>query len=422
MSRFQGADSEVGRLRSVIVHRPGAELKRLTPRDVDRLLFAGIPWAERAQQEHDIFTTVLRDHGVQVLYLTELLQDVLEYVPARQRAISAVLASAVLGDELAAQVRRYMDGLNPEALAELLICGLTAGEFGGGRGAVYQLLGPADFIIEPLPNLVFIRDSSAWIGDRVAVASPAAPGRHREARLTEVIYRHHPLFAGTKMLYWADLEPLDGGDVVLAAPGVIAVGCCGQAAPPGVERLARQVFDAGLAHTILAVTLDCRQPVTRLDTICTMLDVDTVLMRPAIAYSLTARAITPRGEGLRVSHPQAFLAAMADAVGVDRIHLVETGLDPMAGRGQWDDAGNVLALGPRLVVSHERNVTTNARLTERGIEVIRVPASELCGARGGPRSMCCAIARDPAVLPDQWNPPRIPRSRLCEPARQLAAR
>lgn len=422
MSRFRGADSEVGRLRSVIVHRPGAELKRVAPRDAGRLLFGGVPWAERAQEEHDVFTKVLRDHGVQVLYLTELLQDVLEYAPARQRAVAAVLGSAVLGDDLAGQLRRYLDGLSPEALAEVLICGLAAGEFRAGRGAVYELLRPSDFIIDPLPNLVFTRDSSAWIGDRVAVASPAAPGRHREARLAEVIYRHHPLFAGTKMLYGADLEPLDGGDVVLAAPGVIALGCCGQAAPPGVERLARQVFDAGLAHTILAVALDCGRPTTRLDTICTMLDVDTVLMRPATAYSLTARAITPRGDGLRVSHPQAFLGALADAIGVDRIGLVETDLDPVACQGQWDDAGNVLALGPRLVVSHERNVTTNARLTESGIEVIRVPASELYGARGGPRSMCCALARDPAVLPDQWSAPRIPRSRESEPARQLATR
>lgn len=420
MSRFQGADSEVGRLRSVIVHRPGAELKRVAPRDAGRLLFAGIPWAERARQEHDGLATVLRDHGVQVLYLTELLQDVLEYGSARQQAITATLGSAVLGDELAGQVRHHLDGLDPEALAEVLICGLAAGEFRAGRGAVYQLLGSTDFIIDPLPNLVFVRDLSVWIGDRVAVASPVARGRRREARLVEVIYGHHPLFAGTKMLYSADLEPLDGGDVVLAAPGVIAVGCCGQTAPPGVERLARQVFDAGLAHTVLVVGLDCRQRTTRLDTICTMLDTDTVLMRPATAYSLTARAITPRGDGLRVSHLQAFLGAMADAIGVDRLRLVETDLDPVASRGQWDDAGNVLALGPRLVVSHERNVTTNARLQECGIEVIRVPASELAGARGGPRSMCCPIARDPAVLPDEWSSPPVPRSRLPEPAHLLA--
>lgn len=397
MSRFQGADSEVGRLRTVITHRPGAELKRVTPRDTEHLLFAGLPWADRARQEHDAFTQVLRDHGVQVLYLTELLQDVLEYAPARQQAIAAALGSVLLGDELTGQVHRYLEGLVPEALCEVLVRGLTAAEFRGGRGAVYQLLAPGDFIIFPLPNLVFTRDSSAWIGDRVAVASPVMAGRRRESQLVGVIYAHHPLFAGTKMLYQAELEPLDGGDVLLAAPGVVAVGCCGQAAPPGVERLARGVFDAGLAHTVLAVTLDCTQPGARLDTVCTMLDTDAVLMRPAAAYSLTARAITSRGDGLRVSHPRSFLSALAEAIGIDRLRLIETGV---ADRGQWDDAGNLLALAPRVVVSHERNVTTNARLEQAGLEVIRVPGSELCGGRGGPRSMCCPVARDPAFVPD----------------------
>jgi arginine deiminase len=389
------------------------ELRRITPRDAGRLLFAGVPWAARAQQEHDQFTQTLRDHGVQVLYLTQLLQDVLEYAPARREAIAAALGSVTLGEDLAGQVSCHLEGLAPEALSEVLIGGLMTGEFKSGRGAVYQLLAATDFVLDPLPNLVFTRDSSAWIGDRVAVASPLLPGRRMEARLAALVYGHHPLFAGTKMLYQADMEPLDGGDVLLAAPGVIAVGCCGQTAPPGVERLARQVFDAGLAHTVLAVALDCRQPASRLDTVCTMLDAQTVLMRPALAYSLTARAITARGDGLRVSHPRAFLTAMADAMGLGRLRVVETGLDPVPGGAQWDDAGNLLAIGPRIVLSHERNVATNARLENSGIEVIRVPASELCGGRGGPRSMCCPVARDPAGLLDQCVPDQyVPDQRV----------
>ena len=166
MPGFTGVDSEVGRLRAVIVHRPGAELKRVLPRNAGQLLFTGLPWAARAQQEHDVFTQALRDHGVQVLYLTELLRDVLEYAPARQQAITAALGSVMLGDELAAQVRRHLDGLDPEALAETLIIGLTAGEFRPGRGAVYQLLGTSDFILRPQPDLVFFRDPSVWVGDQ----------------------------------------------------------------------------------------------------------------------------------------------------------------------------------------------------------------------------------------------------------------
>jgi arginine deiminase len=382
--RFSGVDSEVGRLRAVIVHRPGAELKRVVPPASGRLPFAGPPWAARAQQEHDIFTQVLRDHGVQVLYLTELLQDVLEYALAREQAIAAAIGSVMLGDELAGQVRRHLEGLDPEALTELLITGLTAGEFRSGRSAVYQLLGASGFILRPQPDLVFVRDQSVWIGDQVAVASPAAVGRRLPAELVGIVYAHHPLFAGTKSLYRPGLEPLHGGDLLLAAPGVIAAGC----SPPGVERLARGVFDAGLAHTVLVVPSG--HPDRRLDTACTMLSADTVLMRPAAAYSLTARVLTPGGHGPRVSHPQAFLAAAAAAAGLDRLRVVETGFWPSAASGeQWDDAGNLLVLAPGLVVSHERNVATHARLERIGIEVITVPGSELRGSRGGPHGLCC---------------------------------
>jgi arginine deiminase len=389
---FSGVDSEVGSLRAVIVHRPGAELKRVLPRHAGQLLFAGLPWAARAQQEHDIFTQALRDHDVQVLYLTELLQDVLEYAPARQQAITAALGSVMLGDELAAQIRRYLDGLDPEALAETLIIGLTAGEFRPGRGAVYQLLGTSDFLLRPLPDLVFFRDPSVWVGDQVAVASPAAASRRLPAELAGIIYSHHPLFAGTKTLYRPGLESLYGGDLLLAASGVIAAGC----PPPGVARLAGRVFDAGLAHTVLAVPLG--HPDRRLDTACTMLSGDTVLMRPAVAYSLTARVLTPGPDGLRVSHPQAFLAAAAAAAGLDRLRVVETGFR-LGCREQWDDASNLLVLAPGLVVLHERNVATLARLERCGIEAITVPGSELCGLRGGPRSLCCPVSRDPAPLP-----------------------
>ncbi len=366
----------------------------MIPRNTGQLLFAGLPWAARAQQEHDIFTQALRDHGVQVLYLTELLQDVLEYAPARQQAITAALGSVMLGDQLAGQVRRHLDGLDPEALTEVLIIGLAAGEFRSGRGAVYQLLGASDFILRPLPDLVFFRDPSVWIGDQVAVASPAAPGPGLAAGLAGIVYAHHPLFAGTKSLYRPGLEPLHGGDLLLAAPGVIAAGC----SPPGAERLARRVFDAGLAHTVLVVPLG--HPDRRLDTTCTVLSADAVLMRPATAYSLTARVLTPGGDGPRVSHPQALLAAVAAAAGLDRLRVVETGFGPVSpSREQWDDAANLLVLAPGLVVSHERNVATHDRLERSGIEVITVPGSELCGARGGPRSLCCPVSRDPAPLP-----------------------
>ncbi len=401
MSHTHGVDSEVGRLRSVLVHRPGAELKKMTPRIADRLLFDGLPWVGRAQQEHDLFTQALRDRGVEVLYVTELLQDALEYQEARQGAIAAATADAAMGDELRAQVRDHLEELRPEALAQVLVAGLAPDELRRGQGLVFELLGRHGFVIHPLPNLVFSRDSSVWIGDRVAVASPATAGRRRESDLLQVIYDHHPSFAGTKCLYGSQLEHLDGGDVLLLAPGVIAVGVGERTTAAGAERLAHRVFDAGLAHTVLVVPIDQRGPARYLDTICTVVDIDTVVMHPAVAFALTAHTIAPQGDGMRVSRPQPFLEAAAQAMGIERLKVIYTGLDPMTGlREQWEDGNNALAIGRRLVVCHERNVETNARLEAAGVEVIRVPGSELGSRRGGPRCMSCAVGRDPAAQPD----------------------
>ena len=389
----------------MLVHRPGLELRRITPRSAGRLLFNTLPWASRAQQEHDTLASVLRDRGVEVLYVTELLQDALEYQPARDEAIASVLASAALGDELRAQVRDRLDQLDPEALAQVLIAGLTPDELTIGRGVVFEMLDRHDFIIDPLPNLTFSRDSSVWVGDRVAVTSMSGAGRHRESELIGVIYAHHPRFAGTKCLYGPELEQVTGGDVMLLAPSVIAVGVGGQTTAAGAERLARQVFDAGLAHTVLAVPLERLGPGAHLDTVCTMVDVDTVIMYPRHAFTLTAHTVTPRPDGMRVSRPQPFLEAAAQAMGIDRLNVIETGLDPLtAPRQQWDDGGNALAIDRRIVVSHERNVETNSRLEAAGLEVIPVPASELGSRRGGPRCMACPVARDPAASPDAGVP------------------
>ncbi len=401
MSHTHGVDGEVGRLRTVLVHRPGLELRRITPRSAGRLLFDGLPWVGRAQQEHDSLGRVLRDHGVEVLYLTELLQDALEYQLARNEAIATVLACADLGDELRGQLHAYLSELDPESLAQVLIAGLTPDELRIGRGVVYELLDRHDFVIEPLPNLTFSRDSSVWISDRVAVASLATAQRRREAELLGVIYEYHPRFAGTKCLYGPELEHVEGGDVLLLAPSVIAVGVGERTTSAGVERLARRVFDAGLAHTVLAVPLERRGAPAHLDTVCTMVDVDTVIMYPRLAFTLTAHTITPRADGMRVSRPQPFLEAAAQAMGIERLKVIETGLDPLASpRQQWDDGGNALAIDSGVVVCHERNVETNARLEAAGIQVIRVPASELGSHRGGPRCMTCPVTRDPAPSPD----------------------
>ncbi|MDP3894960.1 arginine deiminase [Nocardioides sp.] len=399
-----GADSEVGRLQTVMLHRPGAELKRLTPRNNDRLLFDGIPWVSRAQEEHDEFAETLRGRGVEVLYLTDLLTETLQSEMARNHAISTALSGLHLGDTL----RSYLATALTEASAEELTGHLTAGirndEVRGGHGLVTSLLAHDDFLIDPLPNLLFTRDSSVWIRDRVAVTSLAMPARARETQLTELIYTEHPRFRGTRKIHGWHHEHVEGGDVLLLAHGVIAVGVGERTTPAGVERLARQVFHADLAHTVLAVPIAQERATMHLDTVCTMVDTDKIVMYPNVADSLRAYAVTVgerTGETdtdirLHVADAEPFLVAAAKAMGIDTLHQIDTGLDPVtAEREQWDDGNNTLALAPRVAVAYERNDETNERLEESGIEVLRIAGSELGSGRGGPRCMSCPITREP---------------------------
>ena len=242
------------------MHRPGVEVERITPRHSDRLLFGSLPWVSKARQEHDVLSQTLRDQGVHVLYLTELLQDCLEYQSARDEAVGLAIADASLGEDLRGQLRAHLENLGPEQLAQVLIAGLTPAELKMGHGVVFELLDRHDFVLDPLPNLVFIRDSSFWIGDQIAVASLVSGRRRRETDLATIVYRHHPRFAGTKWLYRSDLEHVDGGDVLLLGPGVVAIGVGQRTAPAGAERLARRLFETGLAHTVLAVPINQHGP------------------------------------------------------------------------------------------------------------------------------------------------------------------
>lgn len=399
-------DTEVGRLRTVLVHRPGPELARLTPRNNDSLLFDGIPWVARAQEEHDAFTAALADRDVEVLNVASLLAEVLAIEPARAELTDAVLADVRLGDALRRRVGDYLNYLDPAGLATVLVAGLAHDELrtmlppaaARGDGLVYSLMDKHDFVIDPLPNLLFTRDSSGWVRDHAAVTSLAMRARRRESTLLHTIYRHHPRFVGTPLLYEPHLEHVEGGDILLLAPGVLAVGVGERTTPAGAERLARRVFAADLAHTVLAVPIAQERATMHLDTVCTMVDVDAVLMYPNVADALVAYRITagePPDSDPYVSGPEPFLPAAATALGIDKLRVIDTGLDPVtAEREQWDDGNNTLALAPRLCVAYERNVETNAQLERAGIEVIRVPGSELGSGRGGPRCMSCPLVRD----------------------------
>jgi arginine deiminase len=396
-----GSNSEVGTLRVAILHRPGAELQRLNPRNTDELLFDGLPWVSRAQQEHDEFAELLRARGVEVLLLSDLLTEALHHSgAARMQGVAAAVDARRLGRPLAQELSAYLRGLDPVTLARVLTAGMTFNELPSETrtevSLVLRMHHGADFVIEPLPNLVFTRDSSIWIGPRIVIPSLALRARMREASLTDLIYAHHPRFTGVRKAYESRSAPVEGGDVLLLAPGVLAVGVGERTTPAGAEALARSLFDDDLAHTVLAVPIAQKRAQMHLDTVCTMVDTDTVVMYANIVDTLSAFTIARTADGVTISDAAPFVDAAAQAMGIDKLRVIHTGLDPVvAEREQWDDGNNTLALAPGVVVAYERNVQTNARLEDAGIEVLRIAGSELGTGRGGPRCMSCPAARDP---------------------------
>lgn len=400
-----GANSEVGQLRSVMLHRPGNELRRLTPRNNDQLLFDGVPWVDRAQDEHDAFAELLRGRGVTVLLLGELLTEAMTVSgAARMQGISAAVDARRLGRALAEDLAQHLRGIAPAELAQILMAGMTfdellAAETGepelSGASLVRRMHHGGDFVIDPLPNLLFTRDSSFWIDDRVAITSLALPARVRETSLTDLIYAFHPMFRGVRRAYESRTAPVEGGDVLLLSAGVVAVGVGERTTPAGAEALARSLFEDDLAHSVLVVPIAQQRASMHLDTVCTMVDTDAVVMYPAIENTLSAFTIHREDKGVTIRGADPFLEAAADAMGIGKLRLIDTGLDHVtAEREQWDDGNNTLAISPGVVVAYERNVETNARLEASGIEVLRISGSELGSGRGGPRCMSCPVSRE----------------------------
>ncbi len=394
-------NSEVGRLRTVMLHRPGPELLRLTPRNNDALLFDGIPWVERAQEEHDGFADALRARGVEVLYLIDLLVDTLAVDEARDAAIAHVVASPRLGDALRNYLSDALAEFDAQSLAGVITAGIRNDELANSPPSIVtSLLAADEFIIDPLPNLLFTRDSSVWVGDHVALTNFAMTARQPESLITRLIYTHHDRFAQTARLEGAAY--VEGGDVLHLNNGAIAVGVGERTTPGGFEHLARQVFAEGLATSVLAVPVTQERATMHLDTIVTMVDVDAAVMYPNISDTLQAYPVTANGDAdeaqavdLQISKPEPFAIAAARAMGIDMLHIIDTGLDAVtAEREQWDDGNNTLAIAPRVAVAYERNERTNERLAEYGIEVVAIRGSELGSGRGGPRCMSCPIDRD----------------------------
>jgi arginine deiminase len=419
MSGF-GVHSEVGKLRQVIVHRPELSLKRLTPGTHDELLFDDVLWVERAQWEHDQFVARMRERDVEVLYVQDLLGEALAASDdARTRIIERVANEYTVGIGLVEEVGAILTSMAPDVLARHLIGGLTLEESGLDLGAVKgtSLIAaavddPSTFVLPPLPNSLFTRDSSCWIYGGVSINPMYWPARRREAYNMAVIYRAHPMFADGGFDYWYPpmgdderfntedfgLASLEGGDVEIIGNGAVAIGLSERTQARMIEQIARALFEKGAAQRVIAAVMTKDRAHMHLDTVFTMLDRDKATAYPQVVGGIRAISLRPGSKPgtLDVREDKDFVSAVADALGIAKLQIVETGGDRyQQEREQWDDGNNVVALEPGVVVAYERNTFTISKMREAGVEVVEIAGFELGKGRGGGHCMTCPIARDP---------------------------
>lgn len=403
-----GIHDETSPLRRVIVHRPGRELERLTPDTRDRFLFDEVLWIERAQQEHDAFCSLLRDQGAEVLLLGDLLREVLEIPAARADLLGATLDPLVFGDIATEDLHTVLDAVDADLLADTLIAGITREEVEElgvrPRSIALSRLAGEDFVLDPLPNHLFTRDSSAWIGRGVAVNAMQREARRRESVHLTMIYRHHPGFAGVgtdRPQTWGDglrngPATVEGGDVLVLAPGQVAIGLSERTTAAGAERLAGELLTAGAAERVVALAMPHRRSMMHLDTVMTVVDQESVT-RFAGLGDLPSYEVRRDGDRfLTRAHPAEEMdQVLASAMGVERLRVLTPPLDRYAAaREQWDDGCNVLAVAPGRVIAYERAAATNDYLRSQGVDVLEVAGNELGRGRGGPRCMTCPVLRE----------------------------